>query len=361
MSRPLALIALLLVSCGKPPAPPMRPAVKPKVTATEPALREIEFAVEAAGSVEAAEEISIPARVSGPLDRVAFKEGDTVTESTVLAEIDVERFRLAEARTKAQLDRVQSQAALAETVYRNRLTLHEDGKKRGKEWITDEQLAGWKADLDKAKAELEQARVDWELAKRNHADSRVKSPIAGIINRKLVSTGEFVKPETVVATILNISRLHLRFTVPEIEASRLSTGQEALFTVRSVPGTSFKAVLFHLGQKADPVTRAVECKAEVADRHAALRPGTYASVRIVTGKRKSLLLPERAVLPTERGFVVYVLTGTKAASRTVKLGLRTADGIEITEGLQPGDRVVVDGAAGLRDGAEVDVVEGAAK
>jgi RND family efflux transporter MFP subunit len=345
------------------------------VTATAPTIQEVEFTVEAVGSVEASEEISIPARVSGPVDRVSFKEGDAVTEATTLAEIDVERFRLAEAKAKAQMDRTQSQAALAEIVYKNRLTLYEEGKKRGKEWVTEEQLATWKADLDRAKAELDQARVDWDLARRNHADARVRSPIAGIINKKLVSTGEFVKPETVIATILDISPLHLRFSVPELEASRLSVGQEALFSVRSIPEIRFKAVLFHLGQKADPSTRAVECKAEVVEtpsppdggtstvpgRHAALRPGTYASVRIVTGKRKSMLLPETAVLPTDRGFVVYALDGAKAVSRTVKLGLRFDGKIEIVDGLKADDRVVVDGASGLREGAEVEVVEGAAK
>ena len=118
----LFLAALLIpASCGKAPAGPgPRAASKPKVTASLPTVQEVEFAVDAVGSVEASEEISIPARVSGPVDRVSFKEGDVVTGATTLAEIDVERFRLAEARAKAQMDRAQSQAALAEPPRRTR-------------------------------------------------------------------------------------------------------------------------------------------------------------------------------------------------------------------------------------------------
>lgn len=361
MNRAAAAVLVLALWAGcKPPEQPRSRGnlqIRPRVTAQAVVAREIEYKVEATGSLEASEEISIPAAVSGIVDRVTFKEGDAVTPETVLVEIEVEKFRLGEERAKAEHERAQAQATLAETLYTNRLKLSEEGKKQNKEYVTAEQMATWRADLEKAKAEVGRTRAELELARRDHRNARVRPPIEGLLNAKRVSKGEFVRPETIVATILNVSPLHVRFTVPELEASRLRHGQELTFTVRSAPGRRFAARLFWLSQKADPITRSVECKAEVQARDEALRAGTFAQVALLTGRHAGLAVPERSVQPTERGFLVYVLDGAKARAVPVRLGLRVDGLIEIAEGLKAGERVVVDGALTLRDGLEVEVVE----
>lgn len=364
MKRAIAALALaLLAGCGKTdqPKPSGAHLRKPRVTAAPAVVREIEYAVEATGSLEASEEISIPASVTGVVDAVNFKEGDVVTPETLLVVIEVEKFRLGEDRAKADLERARAQAGLAETLYTNRQKLFEEGQKAGRDFVTAEQMATWRADFEKAKADVERSKAELELAKRDHRNARVRPPIRGVINAKLVSRGEYVKAETVVARILNVTPLHLRFTVPELEAARLAPGQEILFSVRGAPGVAFKARLFHLSQKADPVTRSVEGKAEVAEKSDVLRAGTYAAVRMTTARHEGLVVPERAILPTERGFVVFVLDGTKARSKVVKLGLRLDGLVEIVEGLARGERIVVDGALTLRDGLEVEVVEPAPK
>jgi RND family efflux transporter MFP subunit len=287
---------------------------------------------------------------------VHFKEGDAVDPSKVLVEIDVERFRLAAARAKADFDRASAQTDLAKTIYANRVKLSEEAKKQNKDWITEEQLAAWRADFEKAKADLARAGVDLDLAGRDLARATVRAPIAGVINSRLVSKGEYVKAESVVAAILDVHTLYVRFSVTELEAARFKTGQELAFSIRSAPGAALKARLFFMSQKADPVTRAVECKAEVLEHKETLRTGTFAAVKIVTQRLKSIVVPDRAALPTERGFIVYVIDGDKARSRLVKLGLKTPDGVEILEGLGAGERVVVDGAGTLREGATVEGV-----
>ncbi|MBI3097009.1 MAG: efflux RND transporter periplasmic adaptor subunit [Planctomycetes bacterium] len=355
-------MVFLLSSCGKPApvsGPPggAKSAQKLKVTTSAVESRLIEYAVEAVGSIEPLEEVSVPARVSGTLDSVRFAEGDTVTEETILAEIDVEKYSLGVSRAQADYDRALSQCKLAETLYANRLQLYEEGRRQKKEWVTEEQMAGWRADVEKAKADAERARVDLELARRNLRDAVVRPPMPGVIHRKQVSKGEYVKPETVVATMLNVSTLRVRFMVNEMEAARLRRGDEATFSIRSAPGVVQRARVFFLGQKSDPSTRAVECLAEVQSPAGDLRPGTFASVRVVTGKRPSLVVPERAVLPTDRGFVVFRTDGKKAASVRVTLGLRVDGTVEITEGLAAGDIILVDGAPSARDGMEIEVVE----
>jgi RND family efflux transporter MFP subunit len=293
--------------------------------------------------------------VNGIVDAVHFKEGDLVDDKKVLVEIDVEKFRLSVARAEAELARFQAQETLARTLHDNRLKLYEEGRKREKEWVTEEQMAQWRADLAKAKADVARATADVDLAKREHARSQVRSPIAGLLNRKSVAKGEYVKVDTIIATILNVSTLHVRFSVPELEASRLTIGQEVEFRSRSASETLFKAKLFYMGQKADVSTRALECKAEIAG-DPKLRPGFFAEVTLKTGARQGVVIPERCVLPSDRGFLAYVVVEGKAKQKLVKLGLRTKDGVEVTDGLAAGDKVAADGAASLKDGMEVDVV-----
>lgn len=361
--RRVAWLLVLLAAGGCKPTEQPRPAGlaprKPRVTTVDAVPREIEYPIDAPGTIEAAEEISIPASVSGVIDQVAFKEGDAVDEQKVLVEIDVDRFRLAEERTQADLDRARAQASLAETLLGNREKLYEEGKKQNKDFVTEEQMATWRADAMKAKAELKRAHAELELARRDHRNARVRSPIKGLINRKLVSKGEFVKAETIIATILNVVTLHVRFTVPELEASRLTPGQEIQFTVRSAPGATFRAKLFYMNQKADPVTRTVECKAEILDRSEVFRTGYFAQVKIVTEKQKGLTVPERALLHTEEGLVIYVVApgkdGPSAKKRKVKSGLRIEGEVEIAEGLKEGEKVVVDGALTLRDGVSIEI------
>jgi membrane fusion protein (multidrug efflux system) len=156
--------------------------------------------------------------------------------------------------------------------------------------------------------------------------------------------------------MLNVSTLHLRFTVSELEAARLRPGQEASFTLRSAPGRTFTARIFHLSQKADAATRSVEVKAEVPGGDEAFRAGLYAQARVVTERRTGVVVPERAVVPSERGPVVFeVGPDRKAIPHPVRLGLRLPGGVEIAEGLPAGTRVVVDGAGALRPGAEVEI------
>ena len=359
----LLLAGLAAAGCRKTeqPVPSGAHLRKPKVTAAPVAVREVEYRVEAPGTLVASEEIAIPAAVSGLVDAVHFKEGDEVGPDTVLAEIEPEKFRLGEARAQADWERAKAQADLMQTLYENRLKLQEEGKRQKKEYVTEEQMATWKADLEKAKADAARTRADLELARRDHRNARIRSPIRGILNSKGISRGEYVKAETVVATILNVTPLHVRFAVPELEASRLSQGQEVRFAVRSAPGRTFKARLFWLSQKAESVTRTVEGKAEVLETADVLRAGTYAEVRMTTAKQSGLVVPERAVLPTEKGFTVFVLEGSTARARLVKLGLRLEGGVEVVEGLKPGETIVVDGALTMRDGVVVEVVPEAPK
>ncbi len=315
-------------------------------------VKDVAYRIDSVGTLEAEEDVRIPARVDGAVSRVSFQEGDRVTSLKVLVEIDPERYQLEVARAQANLLKVRAEVDDAEQAYRQRESL----RAQDPGWVTQEELRKLQTALEAAKAEVSRVEVDLSLAKKQLSDSRVRAPFAGIINSKTVSTGEYVKSETVVATIARVETLKLRFSVPEVDAGRVQTEQDVQFTVRAMPEKIFKGKVFFISTNADPETRMVEMKAHVQNSDLLLRPGYFASVTLETSVHKSaIMLPEEAVIPTEDGFVSYVVKDGTAYQKKIEIGQRSRGEVEVLKGIEKGELIVVRGGHSLSDGMPVEM------
>ncbi len=408
------LAAAILSGCDKPPAPvaansaPRGPRAY-RVTTTVVAARPLAYEVAAVGSLEAYDVVPVSARVEGTLSALAFDEGAEVSPETVLAEIDRGRFALdvraaeadiarqeaavaraqlqviaaepAIARMRAQTARAQAALAEAKANLARRAELHqrdatavsreeiatfeaavakveaELDMSRGSEVESAADLEVARGQVSEARAALEQARVRAEIARRDLDDSRVRSPIAGVVQTRHVAAGQFVRVGEKIATLVDIRRLRLRFRVGEAESVRLRPGQPVRFKVKPFPDRAFAAELIHVHATADPQTRMIECLASVADPDPALKPGFFATVRMeISRSDQAIVIPEESILPTERGFVAFVVEAGKARQRDLTPGLHTADGgVEILLGLAAGETLVLRGAQMLQNGVPVEV------
>jgi RND family efflux transporter MFP subunit len=186
------------------------------------------------------------------------------------------------------------------------------------------------------------------------------SPVAGIIDQRFIANGTQVAPltPTPVAQVIGAG-LKLKFTLPEQESVRVREGTPVAFRVMAFPNRDFKAVVYYASTLTDSKTRLVTCWANVDKTDALLKSGFFAKVRIVTEARGSaVVIPLTASLPTERGFVTFVVVDGKARRRPVELGMQVVDqGIEVLKGLAPGETLVVEGANALQEGALVREVE----
>jgi len=340
-------------SGGAPPSPTAGgPARAIRVTAGPVSVRNLTYTIEAIGSIEAEEEVQVTAGVEGVVTRVSFREGDVVTTGTVLAEIDPEIFRLRAERARATLDQTgaQEKQSLADLRRREELLRQEPPL------VSVEEVERASQEVERLHAAVAEARAAWELAEQDRRRSIVRPLVAGVINRKSVVTGQHVESKAVLATLADTRRLRLRFKVSEQESVRLRDGMIVRFTTAAYPGRSFDARIFHVSSSADPQSRMVECLARVEGGAAALKPGFFAEVdATVESHKDAIVIPERAVLATEKGFVVYEVEGGVARQRQVSIGLRTKGGdVEILSGLGPDAMVVTDGGAVLRDGAPVE-------
>ncbi len=351
----VVVVAIVLAAgCSKPPAGgPPAGARKPRVAVAPVGRGPVSYEIETVGSFEAEEEVSVAAGVAGIVTKVMFKEGDRVTPETVLCTIDEERYALEEARARAEQARAAADRDMARNAYDRRVPLQRIGG------LTDDEMAEFKAALDRATADLDRANAALALAAKALKDSSVRPPRAGVINSKNVATGEYAAAGRLIAKLLDVSALYVRFAVPESESARLSKGLKISFTTRIHGEKPFAAEVFWVSQVADPRSRSVECKARVVEPPNDLKPGLSGLVRIVLDQRgDALLVPTNAVRPTERGFVAYVIEGNKAKERKLRTGVRTLDDrVEILEGLAEGESLVVEGASVLEDGREVEVVK----
>lgn len=354
-----SLVALSLAACGGggepaagPGGRPAREAIRFPVEVAPVEARRVEYSITAVGSVEAFEQVAATARVGGVVERVRFQEGDAVDPSSVLAEIEPERYRLAADAARAALAKAESSVEEA----RSGLERRESVNARNPDLVRAEEVEAWRTRLAAARADVAERQTALALAELNLRDAFVRPPAAGIVQTRSVETGRYVQPGAVVATLVRREPLLLRFRVPEGEAAPLETGQQVRFRLREGREAPYRATISLVGAAADPRDRMVAVTARIDDPdRGALRPGAFAEIEIPIGASSAApVIPQTAIRPTDRGFLAYVVEDDVARERILALGLRTADGqVEVRSGLTPGEQLVVRGAEALRDGAPV--------
>jgi len=352
----IVVAALVAPACGTgagvaaPATPPAKPAAA-RIATAPVVVRDVTSTVNALGAVEAEEEVRVVASVEGVVTHVRFREGDRVTPASVLAEIDPERYRLLAERAQARLETTIAEQRKAQSDLRRR----EELLTQTPPLVSTEEVERARQEAERLRAAVAEAKAAADLAQQDRDRSIVHPLVPGIINRRSVDTGQHVEAKDVIATLIDTRRLHVRFKVSESESVRLRDGMTVSFTTAAWPGRVFDAVIFHVSSSAEPASRMVEVLARIEDPDPALKPGFFAEVKATVDSRKdALLVPERAVLATDRGFVVFEVQDGVARLRPVTLGLRTGDGaIEVLSGLTREAVVVTDGGAILKDGAPV--------
>jgi multidrug efflux system membrane fusion protein len=346
----LPLLALSLAACdktqGAPAARPGQPAIHVRVAPVK--VEELVYRVQALGSLEAQEMVQITAQVEGAVTQVLFHEGDRATPETVLLRIDPERYRLEAERAEGAYKKALADQHRAEADLERREALARE------QLVAVEELNRSRQETERLSAESAAAKATSDWARQNQARADVKAPIGGIVNTRTIETGHFVKEGDVLATLVDTSRLRLRFKVSDAESLRARMGQTVTFRVAALGGQDFPASIYHVSEVADPTTRQVEVMAWVKNP-GTLKPGFFAEVVLATESKKgALVVPEGAIQASERGFVAYVVESGQAKLRPVQIGLRTGTGVvEILSGVKAGDVVVIEGSDRIADGVPV--------
>jgi multidrug efflux system membrane fusion protein len=313
--------------------------------------QDVVYQIKSPGSMEAEELVQITAQVEGQVTGVQFHEGDHVGRGTVLLRIDPDRYRLELERAEANYQRTLADARRAASDLARREELARENL------VAAEELNRARQEADRLSADAQSAKAARDIAAQNVARSSVRPPMPGVINTKTVETGKFVNTGDVLGTLVDVSRLRLRFKVSEAQSLRAREAQSVRFRVASLGDREFVATIYHVGDVADAATRQVEVLAWVKNP-GELKPGFFAEVTLASETRTgALVVPEGAVQASEKGFVTYVVEDGKARLHQIRIGLRTGTGlVEVVSGVKAGDVVVVEGSDRLGDGMPVQPV-----
>ncbi len=350
-----ALLALaLLAGCEKttqPTAPP-----PPGVTVTPVLQRDIDLHQEWVGTMVGSTDADIRPKVEGFLLKRLYTEGSLVKQGQPMFELD---------RRQAEAAVEQAQGKLEEA--RAGYTQAQIDVARYTPLVKERAVS--QAELDKATsqersgaAQVRAAQAALDNAKLNLGWTTVTSPITGIAGIAKVGVGDLMTPNTVMATVSTVNPIYVDFSISEqdyLRFARTGTGHQAGADMELMlgDGSEFpqhgKALL--VNREVDSHTGTIQVRAEFPNPGNVLRPGQYARIRAVTEVRKNaLLIPQRAVSELQGTYQVGVVdAANKVDIRNVKPGPQYRDMWVIDSGLQPGDKVVVDGLQRLRDGMTV--------
>jgi RND family efflux transporter MFP subunit len=319
--------------------------------------RPVRYTVMAPGSLEAFQQVQITARVAGAVDRVAFVEGQSVTAGQVLVVVESERYRVAVDLAQAALAKVEAgeKAAEAQLARRQGAVSEHPGL------VPGEEIEQYATAVATAKADVASAIQNLRVAQLNLRDAFIRAPFAGVIQTRSVQLGQYLQPGATLATLLQRDPLLVRFPVSEQDAPRIKPGMTAGVSLRESTRT-YDAKIMLVAEAADPTTRLVQVTGQIDDKEHRywLRPGAFCDVSVPVGDaRVSIVVPSMSVQPTETGNVVYIVDAKNVAHKVpVSLGMHTPEGgVEVTQGVQGGQLLVVRGFEPLSEGAPVQVTE----
>jgi membrane fusion protein (multidrug efflux system) len=332
----LLAAVLALAACGDPGDGARKGDGAEAVQVTTTVVRRQPFndTLEAIGTAQARESVTITAKVSETVERVHFASGDEVGKGAVLVTLSGQQQR-------ASLAEAQAAATEADRLYRRQQELAQQ------QLIARSQLDTQRAARDAARARVAQVRA--QLGERV-----IRAPFAGVLGIRQVSPGALVTPGTAIATLDDVSRMYVDFPVPESALAQVAAGQKVSGTVGAWPGEVFDGTVETVAARVDPATRSVTVRAAFANHERQLRPGMLVSVRLQRPEREALLVPEIAIVQIgQTSFAWRVKADGSVEQARVALGTRSGGKVEVLEGLQAGDRIVVDGTGKLRPGAKV--------
>ncbi len=330
--------ALLLAACAGQEAERARVEQAIPVIAGRVEAMTWQDSVEALGTAQANESVTITAKVADIVTKVAFADGQEVEAGQLLV-------ALSDRAEVAQLEEAQAALFDAERQYARTRELVDAGMLN-------------RSALDQQQALRDAARARVEALRARLADRVITAPFAGRLGLRRVSPGSLVTPGTVITTLDDISRIKLDFSVPETFLAAVAVGQQIRARSAAFPDRSFEGTVRAVDSRVDPVTRTFVVRAELPNPDRLLKPGMLLVVALLGTPRTALVVPELAVFQVGSRHYAFRIDEDqmRVEQRELTLGGRRPGVVEVVSGLAEGELVVVEGAIRLRHGARVRLV-----
>ena len=295
-------------------------------------------AIAYSGTIEESEVTPLSFNLVGSVSRVLVSEGDYVKQGQLLAVLNDETY-------KNSYEMALASQKQAEDAYKRLLPMYKNGN------LPEIKLV-------EVETGLQQAKSAAAIAKKNLDDCKLYSPVEGMVGKRSLEPGMSIIPGLSSISIVKIEKVFARVPVAENEISLIKKGQKALVNIGAINNETFTGIVEEIGIMADPIAHTYKIKIALQNRKGILKPGMICTAALdKIEKSDRLFVPSSSVLVDEQGKnFVYTVNQNKASRKYVKTGRLLTDGVEITDGLNEGELVVVTGQHKLVDNSSVNIV-----
>jgi len=278
--------------------------------------------VEANGNIVANEYVELHPEISGRITYLNVPEGHTIAQGTVIARINDADLQAQLSKSKVQLDLAQK------TEERYKQLLNVNGINQ--------------ADYDNALNQVNSLKADIQYTQTLIDKTVIKAPFSGIVGLRQVSPGAFVTAANIIATIQQVSKVKIDFTIPEEYSNLIKKGSLVDVEVDAAQQLRKKAVVIATEPQVNQSTRNLKIRAIL--REGTANPGAFVKVFVdAGGNKKAIMIPTNSIIPEDKNNQVILVKNGKASFVNVKTGMRESNNVEVVSGIQTGDSVVVTG------------------
>ncbi len=290
------------------------------------------------GTIKAIDDITISPEEGGVVERWHAAKGEFVRKGDII-------ISLKDDVAKASYDAAQAQFESAELTYQKQKTVYAE------QAISEWQLKTAEYARDAAKAQAHLMRSRWER-------TRITSPVSGLLDARYVEIGEMAPPAVPIARVVSINSVKVSINVPERYAGTIKRGTPLKLTVLAHPHDEFTGRISFVGAAISPDNRTFPVESVIPNTGLKLKPEMIAKVQLEQSENsRALLVDESAVQLVDRNRqIVYVANNGKAEERAVELGGRKGNLVQIVQGVNEGEKIIIRGQKELVDGQKISIV-----
>ncbi|MBM4161375.1 MAG: efflux RND transporter periplasmic adaptor subunit [Ignavibacteria bacterium] len=336
----ILLMGIFLSSCKKPANESNGQKIQPvnvRLEIVKPAR--LVDAIQVAGTVKAYEDVNLSPEEGGVVKEWKVKKGQRVKKGDLVVVLKDEVIR-------ASYEAAQAQYNMAE------LNLAKQREVFDQQGISELQYRNLEYTRDAAKANLELMKARWER-------TQLRSPFDGTVDNTMPNEGELAAPGMPIARIVNISVIKIQAEVPELYSGTVPVGTQAVITFDALPGDTLRGKVSFVGSTVSAANRTLMVEIILPNPYRKLKPEMVAKVKLMRkSKANAILVSENVIQLVDRDrTIVYVEKGGVAEERRLKLGARQGNMVEVLEGLNPGDHLIVGGYQKLANATPVFVTQ----
>jgi membrane fusion protein (multidrug efflux system) len=284
----------------------------------------------------AEDSVNLRAETAGMVTGIYFEDGSSVEKGTLLVKIKDDELQAQRRAKLLDIELARIQANRQERLLRSESTTQEA--------------------FDEARIRLETMKADLALIDARIEKTEIRAPFDGLIGLRQVSIGTYLEPTTVVTSIQSIDPLKMDVAIPERFLPRVRVGMELKFRIEGFD-REFAGIIKALDPRINDATRTLTARATIDNSDRMLLPGGFASVELALNLLEdAIMVPSTAILPDLERTTVFLVEDGKAVTREIKTGIRTRNSIQVTEGLEHGETLIIAGLQRLRNGIAVNIL-----